>query len=64
MLNNWLDIHVSRNSLVQLSLHQLIVKTEDVVSSEFPSDLILEAFPRTGQLPTEILVPLRLLRRS
>ena len=62
MLNNWLDIHVSRNSLVQLSLHQLIVKTEDVVSSEFPSDLILEAFPSTGQLPAEILVLLCLLQ--
>jgi hypothetical protein len=61
MLNNELDVHVSHNGLVQLSLHQFIVKAEDIVSSEFLIDLILEAFPRTSQLPAEILVLLRLL---
>ncbi len=61
MLNNWLNVHVSHNGLVQLSLYQLIVKVEDVISSEFLSDLILKAFPYTSQLLAKILVLLRLL---
>jgi hypothetical protein len=50
MLNNRLDVHVSHSRLVQLSLHLLIMKAEDVVLPELPIDLNLQVLSRVGQL--------------